>query len=274
MKVVLLGTGTPNAEPGRSGPSVAVTAEGNSYIVDCGPGVVRRASAAFEKGITELQPKKLQNLFLSHLHSDHTAGLADMILTPWVLEREAPLRVWGPKGTAHMVNHLLEAYRNDIDERLNGLEPANSTGIQVITTEISDGTVLEENGMLIEAFSVNHGGLESYGYRFCSQGRTLAVSGDTAPFGKMEECFANCDILVHEVYSSKGFHQKTEDWQKYHSSVHTSAGELAELAVKVKPGLLVLYHQLLHGVEEHELLAEITGLYSGDVVYGRDLDTF
>ncbi len=274
MKTVLLGTGTPNAESHRSGPSVAIIADGISYVVDCGPGVVRRASAAFENGTRELEPKNLQNLFLTHLHSDHTAGLPDMILTPWVLERKPPLRVWGPRGTACMVKNILEAYRIDIHERLYGLEPANSTGIEVIVEEVGPGTVLEENGTSIEAFRVNHGGLESYGYRFTSRGTTVVISGDTAPFKDMDEHYGNCDILIHEVYSSAGFRRKTEDWRKYHRAVHTSAEELAEIAGRVKPGLLVLYHQLLHGEEECQLLAEITGIYSGDVVYGRDLDTF
>ena len=274
MKAILLGTGTPNAEPGKSGPSLAIISGGIPYVVDCGPGVVRRASGAFENGTKELEPKNLQNLFLTHLHSDHTAGLPDMILTPWVLERKSPLRIWGPTGTADMANHILEAYSIDIHERLHGLEPANSTGIKVIVEEVGPGTVLEENGTTIEAFRVNHGGLESYGYRFTSRGTAIVVSGDTAPFKEMDERYENSDILIHEVYSSRGFRKRTEDWQKYHESVHTSAEELAEIAGRVKPGLLVLYHQLLHGVEEHQLLAEITGVYSGDVVYGRDLDTF
>ena len=96
---MLLGTGTPNAEPDRSGPSVAIVVGDTPYIVDCGPGVVRRATAAQAAGIEALEPKKLTRLFLTHLHSDHTAGYPDLVLTPWVLEREQPLEVYGPPGT-------------------------------------------------------------------------------------------------------------------------------------------------------------------------------
>src|SRR6266567_2439701 len=49
-QIVLLGTGTPNADPDRSGPSVAIVVNDTPYLVDFGPGVVRRASAAFQKG--------------------------------------------------------------------------------------------------------------------------------------------------------------------------------------------------------------------------------
>ena len=85
--MVLLGTGTPNADPDRSGPAVAVVTGGRAYLVDCGAGVVRRAAAAARKGIPALAAEKLDIVFITHLHSDHTLGLIDLILTPWVLER-------------------------------------------------------------------------------------------------------------------------------------------------------------------------------------------
>src|SRR2546430_14792507 len=77
-QVVLLGTGNPSADPDRSGPSVAVVVNDTPYIVDCGPGVVRRASAAFRKGMTAFAFPKLKTAFITHLHSDHTLGLPDL----------------------------------------------------------------------------------------------------------------------------------------------------------------------------------------------------
>ena len=96
--VVLLGTGNPNPDPRRSGPSVAVIVDDDAYIVDAGPGIVRRAAAAFEKGVEALRPAKLRFLFLTHLHSDHTLGLPDIMLTPWVMERNAPLSIYAAKA--------------------------------------------------------------------------------------------------------------------------------------------------------------------------------
>ncbi len=75
-RVILLGTGTPNPEPDRMGPSVAVVSGERAYLVDCGPGVVRRAAQA------GIGMQKLTRLFVTHLHSDHTAGYPDLILTP------------------------------------------------------------------------------------------------------------------------------------------------------------------------------------------------
>src|SRR4026207_1678372 len=122
-QVVLLGTGTPNADPERSGPSVAIVVNDTPYLVDFGPGVVRRAAAAFRKGVKGLAVKNLSRAFVTHLHSDHTAGYPDLILTPWVLERKEPLEVFGPKGIKPMTEHILKAYSADIDIRLNGGEP-------------------------------------------------------------------------------------------------------------------------------------------------------
>ena len=84
----MLGTGTPNADPERSGPAVAIVVNDTPYLVDFGPGVVRRATAAtpeYGGEIEGLAAKNLKVAFLTHLHSDHSAGLADLILTPWTL---------------------------------------------------------------------------------------------------------------------------------------------------------------------------------------------
>ena len=108
--IVLLGTGTPGAEPDRFGPATAVVAGGTAYLIDAGPGVVRRATAgALVSGLPALQPPNLRVAFFTHLHSDHTIGYPDLILSPWVLGRSVPLRVYGPPGLDAMTTALLEA---------------------------------------------------------------------------------------------------------------------------------------------------------------------
>src|SRR6516164_713568 len=119
-KVVLLGTGTPAPDPDRSGPATAVVVGDVAYIVDLGPGVVRRArAAATAHGLKALEPTNLRIAFLTHLHSDHTIGFPDLIFTPWTMGRRVPLEVYGPKGLKEMADHLLAAYRIDIDTRTN-----------------------------------------------------------------------------------------------------------------------------------------------------------
>ena len=90
-KVVLLGTGTPVPDPDRSGPATAIVVDDSAYLVDFGPGVVRRAKAAvLNRNITALEPANLRVAFVTHLHSDHTAGYPDLILTGWTAGRRTP----------------------------------------------------------------------------------------------------------------------------------------------------------------------------------------
>jgi ribonuclease BN (tRNA processing enzyme) len=273
-QIVMLGTGTPNADPQRSGPALAIVVGDTPYLVDFGPGVVRRAAAAFRLGVEGVEPKRLARAFLTHLHSDHTAGYADLILSPWVLERAEPLTVFGPRGLAAMTEHILEAYKMDIRERLDGLEPINRTGYQVNAHEVEAGLVYRDENICVEAFPVTHGSWTAYGYKFQTPDRSIVVSGDTAPAVALVEAARGCDVLIHEVYSTAAFRGRPTDWQRYHASVHTSSKELAEIAFRVKPGLLILYHQLLWGVSEEDLLAEVCSEYDGEVVSGRDLGVY
>src|ERR1051326_4116098 len=110
-QLVVLGTGTPIINPDRSGPSVAVVVNGSAYLVDFGPGVVRRAAAAArDKHIDALIPKNLKVVFATHLHSDHTVGLSDLYLTPAVEGRPGALELYGPPGIADMARHIPAAY--------------------------------------------------------------------------------------------------------------------------------------------------------------------
>ena len=274
-KLILLGTGTPNADPDRSGPSLAIVVGDNSYIVDFGPGMVRRASTLSKQWggkIEALNANNLKLAFLTHLHSDHTAGYADLILTPWVLGRNIPLEVYGPKGLTQMTEDLLEAYRSDISYRLDGLEPANALGWQVNTHEITEGVVFQDDLIEVTAFKINHGSWDNaFGYRFVTPDKTIVISGDTRPSQNLIRYSEGADILVHEVYSQAGFDKKTEVWKKYHASHHTSTFELGEIAKKTKPGLLVLHHILFWGATEEELLDEISQIYDGLVSVGSDM---
>jgi len=274
-QLVLLGTGTPNAEPDRAGSSLAVVVNGTPYLVDAGPGLVRRAKEAFSQGVEGLEVKRLATLFLTHLHTDHTLGLPDLIFTPWTLEREEPLRVFGPQGTEDLSHHLTAAYQADVQVRLQGLEPANPTGYEVQAKDVNPGLVFEDENVRVTAFQVTHGSWpQAFGYRFETPDRVIVISGDTSPDEAIVRECGGCDILVHEVYSQAGWEKRDPVWQEYHAASHTSGVDLGELAKRAGPKLLVLTHQLLWGATPEELLAEVRRGFSGTVVYGRDLDVF
>ncbi len=268
-KVILLGTGTPNADPSRSGPATAIVVNGSIYLVDCGPGIVRRAAAA------GLKMPELKRVFITHLHSDHTAGFSDLIFTPWVLERTAPLEAFGPPGLKHMSEHIMAAYQEDIEMRVKGLEGAHPTGYQVDAHEVLPGVIYKDANVTVKAFRVPHGSWKyAFGYRFETRDRTIVISGDTTFARDMLEQARGADLLIHEVYCEAGFATRSEKWKKYHASFHTASRDLARIAAEAKPKLLVLYHVLLWGQSEQQLLKEIRKIYKGPVAVGKDLQVF
>ena len=224
------------------------------------------AAKAYRNGIDALRPDRLVTAFCTHLHTDHTVGYPDLIFTPWVLERKEPLRVFGPKGIRDMTEHLLKAYKVDIDFR-----------------------IYRDDRVTVEAFPVSHGTLESYGFKFTTPDRVIVISGDTAPLEIVAEKAKGCDILLHEVEYTAGLAAREPKWQKYHREVHTLGVDLAEIAKKAGPKLLVTYHRIYHmeiqdntvdvGAEmarrNEAILEEIRNAgYEGPVVNGMDLDVF
>jgi ribonuclease BN (tRNA processing enzyme) len=263
---------------------------GTAYLIDFGPGVVRRAAAAvLDKKVTALEPTKLRIVFVTHLHSDHTAGYPDLILTPWVMGRSVPLEVYGPKGIKAMTDHILAAYAEDIKIRTDGMEHASPEGYKVHVHEIKAGIVYKDANVTVTAFPTKHGEWEeSYGYRFDTPDRSIVITGDTTPTQATIDACRGCDVLIHEVLPERGAINpiRTDsqgfDRKAYAEKYHTTTTQLAELAAKAKPGLLVLYHTAAtlrpdkrrFAPTPDDLLKEIRSGYSGRVVVGRDLDVF
>ena len=274
--VVMLGTGTPRADPSRSGPAVAVIYNGRAYLFDSGPGVVRRAAAAAGRlKIAALEAPKLNRVFLTHLHSDHTLGLPDLIFSPWVLGRKEPLDLYGPQGTTAMAVHLEAAWEQDIDIRVHGFERGNATGYQVTAHDVEAGVVYREGGLTVTAFAVHHGSwAQAFGYRIDTPDRSIVISGDCSPSPALLEACRGCDVLLHEVYSLVDAKRPESGWIEYLREFHTSSAELAQIAVKTQPKLLVLYHQLIRGATDKALVEEVRKDYRGRVVPAHDLDLY
>lgn len=276
-KIVLLGTGTPGADPDRSGPATAIVVDDTPYLIDFGPGVVRRAAGAVAKGVNALRLANLKVVFVTHIHSDHTAGYADLILTPWAAGRSWPLEVYGPRGIKNMTDHLLAAYRLDIDNRLK--ERGEKTVKLVNAHEIGPGVIYKDTNVTVRALQVKHGDLTAFGYRFETPDRTIVISGDTSPAESVVTNCNGCDVLIHEHYSLASFAQVAPEWQQYRLRHHTSTQQLAELATRARPGLLILYHRSHAGgrgtsAPESDVIEEMRKFYSGRWVSGHDLDIY
>jgi ribonuclease Z len=275
--VIILGTGTPVPDAMRSGPSMAVIHDGEAYVFDVGDGMVQRAiQASQEKEIDALYPTKIKYVFVSHLHSDHTLDYPALAATYW-WRRVERLHVYGPVGLQAMTDGYYEMQATDIKIRTSGNQPVKDpTMFQVDVHEIGDdGVILENDGVTVEAFTVNHGDIEpAYGYKITTPDKTVVFSGDTTFSETLIEKAKGADVLVHEVISEEGWKALTPDWQEYHHSAHTLTSELADIANQTRPGVLVLTHILSYGAPIETAKTEIEALYDGNVVLANDLDEF
>jgi ribonuclease Z len=229
--------------------------------------VVRRAAQA------GIGMEKLTRLFVTHLHSDHTAGYPDVILTPPNAGRKIPLEAWGPSGLRNMTDHILKAWKEDFQIRLHGTQPNDPPGYSVIAHDVKPGAIYRDDAVRVTAIAVSHGAWpHAYAYRFEAKDRTIVISGDTTYSESLIAGAKGCDILVHEVYSQAGWEKRTPDWRKYHAAYHTSAPDVGRVAAQVRPRKLVLYHLLPMGATPEQVLSEVRRKWDGEVIYGKDLD--
>lgn len=274
-KLIVLGSGTPNPDPNRAGSGYAVVVNETPYLIDFGPGIIRRAasmSPPWGGKIEAMTVKNFEHAFLTHIHSDHSAGLADLLLTPWIMGRDKKLNLFGPKGLEQMASSTIEAFEDDINYRIYGTQPSNKIGYKYNFHLLSEGLIYEDENVSVEAFIVPHGSFDdAYGFRFTTKDKVIVFSGDTGPSKTLEKFAAGADILVHEVYSNAGFLKKTKDWQIYHQGHHTSTFEVGEIASRAKPKLLLLSHILFWGSTADEILKETRSTYKGEIKIAEDL---
>jgi len=273
-KIILLGTGNPYPSPTQSGPATAVVYDNRVFLFDAGSGVERMMNAA------NLPISGPEATFITHLHSDHTIGYPDLILTSWVIRRNKPLQVYGPQGLQRMTDLILKAWSEDIEKRINGLEKEQREYLAVKVHEIKPGVVYDSAGVKITAIPVLHGSWkEAYGYRIDTPDRSIVISGDTRPCDALVEASKGVDVLIHEVYAAET--TKPEDrpggefWPQYCKEFHTSDIELGKIGEMAKPKLLILSHIGRSGATDSILLNGIRkGGFEGNVIIGKDLDTF
>jgi ribonuclease Z len=270
LEVVLLGTGYPRPDPDRAGPSTAVIAGDDVYLVDAGRGVLMRYAAL------GLPYENIRAVFLTHLHSDHISGLPDVFTTTW-LERSAPLELYGPEGVKGVADAVLEMFAVDIPIRRDLTEFRSAKGATFDARTVREGVVYRNEKVEVRAFLVDHAPVTpAFGYVFEGGGRKIVISGDTRPSENLVKHARGADVLVHEVYAPGHFEAKNpprvaENLKRY----HTSAEEVGEIAERAGVKLLVLSHIVSPEPENLRLIEEgVRKRFKGNFVMGKDLMRF
>jgi ribonuclease Z len=287
MRVLLCGTGNPLPDRERADACTAIFAGGNFYLVDTGAGAWKNL------GLWHIPPARLAAVMFTHFHSDHIGELGDVNMQTWGQGRDHPLRVYGPPGVEQVVGGFAQAYGLDEGYRIahHGaalMSPANwqmdphtvkiDTPPGVSPCAGGTATVLEENGLKVTAFTVDHAPVvPAYGYRFDYKGRSVVISGDTVKCANLVAAAKGADVLIHEAQAAhlvKMIQEAAEnvgnarvakimaDIRRY----HTTPTEAAESANEAGVQLLVLSHI---GPPTPNLLARLAFMRGVDAVRPR-----
>jgi ribonuclease Z len=243
LRVVLLGSGVgPLVNLQQFGASTLVEAGGVRLLFDCGRGATIRLT---QMGVNT---GSISRVFLTHLHSDHVIQIPDLLLTGWLGAggrgngRLVPLSVWGPEGTRDMMDHLQRAFAFDIHMRRDLDEKIQGEGIKVISHDIKQGVVFDEQGVRVTAFLVDHGIVApAFGYRVDYRGRSVVLSGDTRVSENLVAFSKGVDVLIHEVVDPDVIRARSPDAEAIIAH-HTTPEEAGTIFSRVKPRLAVYSH--------------------------------
>ena len=273
LSVTLLGTnGGPQPLAARFGTASVLVVNGRSYVVDCGRGVVSQYMRA------GLSVTSLAAIFLTHLHSDHTA---DYFSFPLLLANGSqitqPFDVYGPgpageqslvpsapgplPGTAAMTQLAGQAFAASssffIAEHV-AVDPATLASVHEIMPPASAGaslsnpapamapfTVMENSDVKVTAILVPHGAVyPAYAYRFDTDYGSVVFSGDTSATPNVPALAQHADLLVHEVVDLAAFAGQglPPALLTHLASVHTDVTLLGSIAAEAGVRALVATH--------------------------------
>jgi ribonuclease Z len=195
VKLTILGTGTPQPNPQRSGPAQVVSIGDDNILIDAGAGTMHRFVQA---GYTTAP---LKAIALTHLHSDHVTGILDVLWAGWIQRRwRVPPTIYGPPGTQHFIDHLIQAMSYDIKVRTG--ETLRAENLIPFVVEIEDGWKVRGKDWQLSAFRVDHFPVdEAFGFRIDYGSSSVVISGDTCYSGEPDRHAKDTDLLAREVTS-------------------------------------------------------------------------
>jgi ribonuclease Z len=290
LHVGLCGSGSPMPDPTRAGPCEVVVAGRRLFVIDSGEGSTKNLS------LMRLPPAQVSAVFLTHYHSDHIADLGELMLQHWAGEAAtSPLTVYGPTGVDQVVAGFEQAYMLDRGYRIahHGpkIVPPGGFGGAPHAFAVSktgpDVTLIDEPDLKVVAFPVDHEPVEpAVGYKFTYKGRTVVISGDTAPSARVEAAAHGADVLVHEglapnlvadMRTAALRHGRANLAAIMHDilSYHTTPEQAAAIAERAHVRMLLFTHvipPLPFGALNGPYLGRAPGIFHGPIRVGRDGD--
>ena len=286
----LCGSGSPFPDAKRGSPCTLVVAGQRLFLFDAG------TTAAGNLTRMGFSPGQIEALFFTHFHSDHIAGLGDVMLQHWgSVASTVPLQVYGPIGVKAVVEGFIQAFEQDKGYRVahHGPQvmPPSGFGAQAHTFAAVGPerrvVLIDEPDLQIVAFSVEHSPVEpAVGYRIRYKDRSLVISGDTKMSAAVQREAQGVDLLVHEALSPQltgvlersaakvgrdNLAQVFRDIVNYHSTPE----QAAQLAQQAGVGMLLFTHIVpalpLPGMEA-QFVGNAPNLYHGPLRVGRDGD--
>ena len=269
IKVTILGSGTPRVNIDRFSQSILVEHKNDKFLFDAGRGALLRLNQS------RILPNEIENIFFTHLHSDHILGFSDILMTGWVYHRQKPLNIFGPPGTINFVDSTIKSFEEDIKVRSLPPESLNVENLKSNIEIIYDDFIYKKNGLIIETFAVKHEPFTyAFGFKIFNSKYCMVISGDTTYSEQVIEKSKNCDLLIHEIA-----HASEHTLEKYPKakgviSYHTDASQVSKIVNTVKPRLTILNHVLsLDGSSDEQILNEIKKNTKHKVLIAKDLMT-
>jgi ribonuclease BN (tRNA processing enzyme) len=296
-RLITLGTRAgPTPTVGRAQSSNLLIVNGALYVIDAGDGVTRR--------LTRLKTdfRDIENIFITHPHSDHTSGLGALMSDIYEANRIKPVNIYGPAGTQASVLGLLQYLTVNSDIRI-------SDGTRIVpVTDVFNGhdtdvgaifrdanvkvTAVENTHFHFKPGSPGYGKYKSYSYRFDAPDRSLVFTGDTGPSDSVTELARGADLLVSEVNSSideyKERQIKTGRWQamtpeqqagtiRHMTEEHLTTEEVGKMAARAGVKTVVLTHLPATADPKDDyqrFIGQVQKQFSGTVLIANDLMEF
>ncbi len=244
MRVDFLGTGAGNFRGSRRGPCSTLF---DSILLDCGAGATGRLYDVGRFG-------EVDGVLLSHLHSDHIAGLFDFLLHTLISGRTRPLTVVSPPGLGEILRAVF-AVKGTV------VEPAEIYPFRLVESEDVDVTI---GGWRVRSLRLDHT-VANNGYLLSSQDVTAFYSGDTREPSSARSVQA--DYVIHEATFPETYASLAREFG------HSTGAQAAETAGAMRARRLWINHLGDHPGSETEIAAEARRVFP-DTVVVEDGDHF